>query len=115
MNNLALLIVDKTSSMDVGTGAIYSIVAILMVFAILLLIIGIMELVFKATGLLSLKKELEQKEAKMNQANVQPVQNQVSKEVVIKDDDMMAACLIATIDYRNEIKKDVRVVSIKEL
>ncbi len=33
----------------------------------------------------------------------------------IKDDDMMAAALVASIDYHNEIKEDVRVVSIKEI
>ncbi len=33
----------------------------------------------------------------------------------IKDEDMLVAALVATIDYHNEIKKDVRVVSIKEI
>jgi len=33
----------------------------------------------------------------------------------IKDDDMMAAALVATIDYHNEVKQDVRVKTIKEV
>ncbi len=33
----------------------------------------------------------------------------------IKDEDMMVACLIATIDYANEIKEDVHLVSVREL
>ena len=33
----------------------------------------------------------------------------------IKDDDMMAAALVATIDYYEETKQDVRVVSIKKI
>ena len=33
----------------------------------------------------------------------------------IKDDDMMAAVLVATIDYANEIKEDVHLVSVREL
>ena len=33
----------------------------------------------------------------------------------ISDEDMMVAALIASIDYYDEIKKDVRVVSIKEI
>lgn len=33
----------------------------------------------------------------------------------IKDDDMMAAVLVATIDYANETKKDVRLISIKQI
>ena len=44
--------------------------------------------------------------------------DQQTKEVKntnITDDDMMAAVLVATIDYRNEVKKDVRLVSVKEV
>ena len=33
----------------------------------------------------------------------------------IKDEDMMVAALVASIDYYNEIKKDVRIISIKEI
>ena len=30
-------------------------------------------------------------------------------------EDMMAAILVATIDYRNEVKEDVKVISVKEV
>ena len=33
----------------------------------------------------------------------------------IKDEDMMVAALVATIDYHNETKEDVRVVSVKQI
>lgn len=33
----------------------------------------------------------------------------------IKDEDMMVAALVATIDYHEETKEDVRVVSIKQI
>lgn len=33
----------------------------------------------------------------------------------IKDDDMMAAVLVATIDYATEVKQDVRLVSIRQI
>ena len=33
----------------------------------------------------------------------------------ITDEDMMAAALVATIDYHNETNEDVRVVSIKQI
>jgi hypothetical protein len=33
----------------------------------------------------------------------------------IKDDDMMAAVLVATIDYSEQTKTDVRLVSIKQI
>ncbi len=112
MNYINLLAL-KDSSMDVGTGALYSIVSILMVFAILLIIIGVTTLVFKLTGLFEMKKQVEEA-AKENKVAPTPVASEV-KEVTIKDDDMMAAVLVATIDYRNEVKKDVRLVSVKEV
>jgi len=107
-------VVSKDSSMDVGTGALYSIVAILMVFLILLIIIGITTLVFKATGLFEMKKQLDasKKAAEVPVASAPVASNEA---VNITDDDMMAAVLVATIDYRNEIKKDVKVVSVREV
>lgn len=110
MNNL-IFFVNKTDSMDIGTGTIYSIVAVIMVFAILLVIIGIMELIFRLTDMINLKKT---NNAPINVEN-ENVSQSINHEVVIEDDDMMAACLVASIDYRNETKKDVKVVSIKKL
>ena len=114
MNYINLLAL-KDNSMDVGTGALYSIVSILMVFAILLIIIGVTTLVFKLTGLFEMKKQVEEAAKKNNIVpTVAPVTNEV-KSVEITDDDMMAAVLVATIDYRNEVKKDVRLVSVKKV
>lgn len=103
--------ISKETTITVGEGALYSIVAIAMVFAILLVIIGVTYLVFKITGLFDLKKELDEaKKAKEGASAPAP-----SGEVTIKDDDMMAAVLVATIDYRLTHKSDVRVVSVKEI
>ena len=48
-----------------------------------------------------------------------PKEQEVIKKSValsdIKDDDMMVAALVASIDYYNEIKKDVRIISIKQI
>lgn len=47
-----------------------------------------------------------------------PVKKTVQKPLElsdIKDEDMMVAALVASIDYYEEIKKDVRVVSIREI
>ena len=52
---------------------------------------------------------IEKKEVKA------PVQSVSNKSTDIKDEDMMVAALIATIDYANETKKDVRLVSIKQI
>lgn len=113
MNYLNLLAL-KDQSMDVGTGALYSIVSILMVFVILLIIIGITTLVFKLTGLFEMKKQIEEQNKKEVLPPTQAVVNE-PKQVEITDEDMMAAVLVATIDYRKEIKKDVRLVSVKEV
>lgn len=87
-------------------------VAILMVFAILGIIIGVTTLIFKVTGLFDLKKELDESK----KAKAAPVAAPAtSKEVVITDDDMMAAALVASIDYQNEVKTDVKIVSIREI
>ena len=116
MNNLFLAI-DKSSSVSISDGALYSILAIIMVFAILLIIIGITTLIFKLTGLFELKAELDKaKESKETATiNTNNVQKQISEHVVIKDDDMLAAVLVASIDYQNQIKKDVKVVYVNEL
>ena len=104
-------VIDKGTTITVGQGALYSVLAIAMVFAILLIIIGVTYLVFKITGLFDLKKELDAaKKAKESASAPAP-----SGEVTIKDDDMMAAVLVATIDYRLTHKSDVRVVSVKEI
>ena len=103
--------IDKGTTITVGEGALYSILAIAMVFAILLIIIGITTLAFKLTGLFDLKKELDAAK-KAGQAESAPAS---TEEVSIKDDDMMAAVLVATIDYRLTHKSDVRVVSVKQI
>mgnify|MGYP003373958324 CR=1 FL=1 len=103
--------ISKDTTITVGEGALYSILAIAMVFAILLIIIGVTYLVFKITGLFDLKKELDAAKKAKEGASA-PAS---SGEVTIKDDDMMAAVLVATIDYRLTHKSDVRVVSVKEI
>ena len=104
-------VIDKGTTITVGQGALYSVLAIAMVFAILLIIIGVTYLVFKITGLFDLKKELDAAKKAKEGASA-PAS---SGEVTIKDDDMMAAVLVATIDYRLTHKSDVRVVSVKEI
>ena len=66
--------IDKEAEITVGEGALYSILAIAMVFAILLIIIGVTYLVFKITGLFDLKKELDAaKKAKESASAPAPV------------------------------------------
>ena len=91
-----------------GEGAIVTVVCVAIVFLMLALLCGITSLI----------KVVNKKEQKVEE-KAQPVLVTEPKQVFtmndIKDDDMMAAALVATIDYHNETKKDVRVVSIKEI
>ncbi len=113
MNSLFLAI-DKSSEVSISDGALYSILAIIMVFVVLLIIIGITTLIFKLTGLFELKAELDKAKSNNNETKNE-VQKSNNEHVVIKDDDMLAAVLVASIDYQNEIKKDVKVVYVNEL
>ena len=98
------------TDMSIGDGAILSLVSILMVFAILLIIIGITSLVFKIVRMF----EEREKEKNAVVTNEKVSSTPVTKSVEIVDDDMMAAVLVATIDYQSEIKKDVRLISVRE-
>ena len=99
------------ADMSIGDGAILSLVSILMVFAILLIIIGITSLVFKIVRMF----EEIAKEKNQVVSNEKVSSTHVTKSVEIVDDDMMAAVLVATIDYQSEIKKDVRLISVREV
>lgn len=101
MNNLMFF--NKSDSLSVGDGLLYSLVSILLVFAILLTIIIVCSLVSKLT----ISKKDKKIDGKISEKS--------TNDIEIKDDDMMAAVLVATIDYRNEVKKDVKVVSVKEI
>lgn len=99
--------IDKTTVISIGEGAIYSLVAIIMVLAIIAIIIGAAYGVTKLVNLIFKAKPVVVEEKK--------VVSSEPHEVVIKDDDMMAAVLVATIDYKNEVKGDVRVVNVREI
>lgn len=104
-------ILDGNKTYAWGESAIAAVVAIVLVFVVLLLIIGLTYLIFKLLGYFEIKKEIDEMK-----------KSQSSKESVIapatldeNDEDMVAAVLVATIDYRNEVNKDVKLVSVKEI
>lgn len=70
-------------------------------------------------GLVMLLKFVAPKEAKKAVEAPKPVVKAEPKKQLkiedIKDEDMMVAALVATIDYHDETNEDVRVVSIKEI
>ena len=104
-------VMDGSQTYQWGNSAIAAVVAIMMVFLILGAIILITHLVFKALGYLDLKKEIDaaKKPQEMEEKAAKPTQFNEN------DEDMVAAVLVATIDYQNEIKQDVKLVSVKEI
>ncbi len=91
-------------------GLIPSLVCILIVFAILIAIYLIVTLVNKFKALDVKKQEVKETETKTNTQSFER-----TKLEDIEDDDMMAAVLVATIDYRNEIKEDVRLIRVRKI
>lgn len=104
-----LAILDGNKEHDFANGAIVCLVAVLLVFTVLLVIIG-------ATSLISkLINKFVKDEPKIVTTSNNVVTNNNTVAVNIDDEDMMAAILVATIDYRNEVKEDVKVKSVREV
>ena len=108
MNTLLLSLIDG-SQKDLGQGGLISILSILLVFSILAIIIAITFFVGKGIEKYSLKTVSE------NQSVSKQPQIEQKQNVDLSDEDAVVAALVASIDYRNEIKKDIKVVSIKEI
>lgn len=100
------------SGLEVGnyaSGGVIAIVAILMVFVVLLSIIVITELVGKLINTAT-KNELAPAVAAAT-----PVEETVRQQLDLNDEDAVVAALVASIDYRNETKKNIQVLSVKEV
>ena len=95
---------------DLGQGGLVSVIAVLLVFAILTVIIAI---TFGAGKL------IDKYATKADSKKVAPAQtsstNQSKIDVDMNDEDAIVATLVASIDYRQQTKKDIKVVSIKEI
>ena len=107
MNLIKLLAILDGNQRDFGNGAIVCLVAILIVFSVLLVII-------LATSVVSIIINKLQSKTKVESVMNNPV-SKPSLAIDVNNEDMMAAILVATIDYRNEVKQDVRVVSVREV
>lgn len=112
MKNLLFLALYD-DDVKIGEALLIALISIIIVFAVLLLIIIIINLLQK---LLFTKKVVKnEKPLETKKENQQTSVKKIGKNTEIKDEDMMVAALIATIDYTNETKKDVRLVSIKQI
>ena len=109
MDTLLLSLIDGNKS-DLGQGGLISILAILLVFSILAIIIASTFYIGKGIEKYS-KKEAPQKQ----EVVATKVENENKQIADLSDEDAIVAALVASIDYRNEIKKDIKVVSIKEI
>lgn len=92
-------------------GLVISVIAMAIVFAILLIICLLVK-VLKLIGNMAGKNKKEEKSEKFIPATNE---KKAFSAEDIKDDDMMAAILVATIDYVSETKEDARVVSAKQI
>ena len=102
MNFLAIYPKD----INLGTGLLIALISIALVFVVLLIII----LSVEGMHLFFKNKKEEVVEETVVKA---PVKEQKSNE--IKDEDMMVAALIATIEFNQETKEDAKLVSIKQI
>lgn len=103
-----MLFLLKNEEISVADGALFSVIAMLIVFAVLAILVICIAILSK----IKFKKEDK------NQPQA-PIFTEAPKKISaedIKDDDMMVAALVATADYVEETKKtDARVVSIKQI
>ena len=97
------------TDITIGQSLLYSIVAIAGVFLILLIIV-------LCVNILSLIKYRDTNESKA-EAKVQALSqtSSIDPALVEADDDMMAAVLVASIDFYNETKQNARCVSVKQI
>ena len=105
-----MLFLVQNVNITFGEACLFALFSILVVFVILILITLIIALMAKLK--ITDKKEVKQVVKPVEQP---VVTRKTTKLEDIKDDDMMAAVLVATIDYANEIKEDVHLVSVREL
>ncbi len=97
--------------MSFAEAGIVAVVCMSIVFGMLALIAGIISL-FKFITPKEKQTETPVQKSVTSQAQVA---RPALKLEDITDEDMMAAALVATIDYHEETKEDVRVVSIKQI
>lgn len=100
-------IIDGNARHDYGSGVIVCLISILMVFIVLFVIIGISAGVSKIIDKFLINEAISNDDDNKEEKE--------SLEIDVNDEDQMVAILVSSIDYRNEIKKDVKVVRVREV
>lgn len=105
---MILLKISGINGMDIHNylqGGIIAILSVIMVFVILLLIILLTELI----------------ESLINKSKNEPVMDSVVtnhpqvEALDLNDENKVVAALVASIDYRNQTKKNIKVISVREV
>lgn len=100
----------KNVDISLGKGALFSVVAILIVFFVLAVLIICVTLI----GYIQKNNATKKDSQEVKVANEVPTKKFTIED--IKDEDMMVAALVATSDFVEETKvKDARIVSIKQI
>ena len=107
-----LLSLINGSGDNLGQGGLVSVIAILLVFAILAVIIAI---TFGAGKLIDSCAKKDDKKASETKTTSSNATAQSKIDVDMNDEDAIVATLVASIDYRQQTKKDIKVISIKEI
>ncbi len=108
---LLLSLIDG-SGKDFGQGGLVSVIAIILVFAILSVIIAI---TFGAGKLIDSCAKKDDKKTPAAPKTPSNMSAQSKIDVDMNDEDAIVATLVASIDYRQQTKKDIKVISIKEI
>ena len=109
MSNLLLAGLINGTEKDLGQGALVCVLAILLVFAILAIIIVVTYLIGKGI------EKYSKKEVKPVTETVPSVKQSANTvPVKLDDEDAIVATLVASIDFRQQTKKDIKVISVKE-
>ena len=99
----------KNVDINISEGSVFSIIAILIVFTILLFLVLTVELLAK----FKIGKKPQEKQEEVQAPIVEYKRITIED---IKDEDMMVAALIATAEFVEETKEtDARLVSIKQI
>ena len=100
--------IDGAAFHQYGQGGAIAIVSVVMVFVILLLIIVLTEAIGNA-----INKATPVAEAATE--STAPAATSAASPLNINDEDATVAALVASIDYRNETKKNIQVISVREV
>jgi Na+-transporting methylmalonyl-CoA/oxaloacetate decarboxylase gamma subunit len=109
MGNLLLTALIDGNRRNLGDGALVSVMAIILVFSILAIIILTTFLIGKAIEKYSKVEKKEQKPVATAPQSTNTV------PVNLDDEDAIVATLVASIDFRQQTKKDIKVISVKEI